>query len=191
LNLNQRGTIDALKMAARSRVVLTPTAVVVEPLESKRNHMEEQKKYYTAEAWAQIEKRLKNPIFTQGEKMLEKNKEFIRLAYKQGCILSTGTDHVDFALLPGYSLWREMEIFAEAGLSPLEVLKAATFNGAFALGRTDLLGSIENGKLADLVVLNANPLSNISNVRQVHRVIKEGIIYEPDVLLNPLIGKYY
>ncbi len=71
----------------------------------------------------------------------------------------------------------------------MEVLKAATWNGAYAIGRTDQLGSVEANKLADFVVLDANPLENISNVRQVHRVIKDGVIYDREDLLKPLIGK--
>ncbi len=191
LDLNRPETLDVLRAAARARVVLTPTAVVVEPLEPVRNHMEEQKKYFTPEAWAEVEKRLKKPLIPNGEKILEKNKEFIRLAHRMGCLLSTGTDHVDFVLLPGYSLWREMEIFGEAGLKPMEVLKAATVTASFALGRSDLLGTVEEGKLADFVILNADPLDSISNVRQVHRVVKDGILYEPEVILKPLVGKYF
>jgi imidazolonepropionase-like amidohydrolase len=120
---------------------------------------------------------------------VKKNKEFIRSAYDAGCLLSTGTDYVVLTMLPGWSLWREMEIFAEAGLPPMAVLKAATWNGAYAIGRTDQLGSVEAGKLADFVVLDANPLDNISNVRRVHRVVKGGVVYDPEQLLKPLLGK--
>ncbi len=123
--------------------------------------------------------------------MLGINKKFIKLALDAGCILTIGTDQVGFGLLPGYSLWREMEIFAEAGINPMNILKAATINGAFAIGRSDLLGSLEGGKLADFVVLEANPLEKISHVRKVFRVIKDGIIYEPETLLKPLEGKYH
>jgi imidazolonepropionase-like amidohydrolase len=120
---------------------------------------------------------------------LRKNKEFIRRAYDAGCLLSTGTDYVVLTMLPGWSLWREMEIFAEAGLPPMDVLKAATWTGAYAIGRTDQLGTVEPGKCADFVVLSANPLENISNVRQVHRVVKAGIVYDREQLLKPLVGK--
>jgi imidazolonepropionase-like amidohydrolase len=121
---------------------------------------------------------------------LKKNMEFIRLAHTAGCILTTGTDLVNFAMLPGFSLWHEMEIFGRAGLPPMDVLKAATVNGAYALGRSDLLGSVEAGKLADFVVLDADPLKTISNIRKVHRVVKDGVIYAPEELLKPLISKF-
>jgi imidazolonepropionase-like amidohydrolase len=82
-----------------------------------------------------------------------------------------------------------MEIFAEAGLTPMEVLKAATWNGAYALGRTDQFGSVEPGKLADFVVLDRNPLERIDNVRRIHRVVKGGVVYDREALLEPLVGK--
>ena len=156
--------------------------------------MEEQKPYYAPSAWEQVVRQLKGPppSWYPAEVMAEevkKNKEFIRRAHAAGCLLSTGTDYVVLTMLPGWSLWREMEIFAEAGLPPMEVLKAATWNGAYAVGRTDQLGSVEAGKLADFVVLRANPLDNISNVRQVDRIVKGGVVYDPQELLRPLIGK--
>jgi imidazolonepropionase-like amidohydrolase len=84
-----------------------------------------------------------------------------------------------------------MEIFAEAGLKPMEVLQAATYNGAWAIGRTDLIGSLEPGKAADFVILNANPLDNISHIRQVFRVAKNGVIYTPEDLTKPLKGRIH
>jgi imidazolonepropionase-like amidohydrolase len=185
------------RTAAERKVVLTPTAVVselAEPGDYDKHHMEEQKPYYAPSAWEQVVRQLKGPppSWYPAEVMAEevkKNKEFIRRAHAAGCLLSTGTDYVVLTMLPGWSLWREMEIFAEAGLPPMEVLKAATWNGAYAVGRTDQLGSVEAGKLADFVVLRANPLDNISNVRQVDRVVKGGVVYDPQELLRPLIGK--
>ena len=71
----------------------------------------------------------------------------------------------------------------------MEVLKAATYNGAYVIGRTDLLGSLSSGKLADFVVLDKNPLEDIWNVKFVHSVVKGGVEYEPDKLLEPFLGK--
>jgi imidazolonepropionase-like amidohydrolase len=191
LDLTQPEIQEILRLAAESRVVLCPTAVIQEHLDMEEHHMDEQKKYFTPEAWEKIEERVKKPVQPQNEKIMEKNIQFIKMAHDAGCILAIGTDLTSFSMLPGYSLWREMEIFAEAGIEPMEILKAATINGAFAIGRTDQIGSVEPGKLADFVILNANPLENISNSRSVHRVVKEGIIYEPEKLLKPLIGKFH
>jgi imidazolonepropionase-like amidohydrolase len=153
--------------------------------------MAEQQPYFAPKAWEMLLKRIEKPMFPEAGSILEKNIQFIELAHEAGCILTTGTDQVGFGMLPSFALWREMEIFAEAGLEPIEVLKAATINGAYAIGWSDLLGSVEPGKLADFVVLNANPLENISHVRQVHKVVKGGILYEPETILKTLVGKYH
>ncbi|HEV2991407.1 MAG TPA: amidohydrolase family protein, partial [Candidatus Angelobacter sp.] len=194
LDLDRPDIQAMLKAAARRRVVMTPTVAVseaAEPGDYEKHHMEEQKRFYTPAAWEQIQKYIQGPPQPEFAAMageLKKNKEFIRRAYEAGCLLSTGTDYVLLTMLPGWSLWREMEIFAEAGLPPMEVLKAATWNGIYAIGRTDQLGSIEPGKLADFVILNANPLESIINVRQVYRVVKGGVVYDRDKLLNGLVG---
>lgn len=191
LDLAQPEIQELFRLAAEAKVVLTPTAIVREPLDIEKHHLEEQKKYFTPEAWEKIEKKLKEPVKPHIGKIMEKNIQFIKMAHEAGCILTTGTDITSFNILPGYSLWREMEIFAEAGMKPIEILKAATINGAFSIGRSDQLGSVEAGKLADFVILNANPLEKISNVHSVHRVIKGGVIYDPEELLKPLIGKFH
>ena len=74
--------------------------------------------------------------------------------------------------------WLEMEQFVISGVSEMETLIAATRNGADMMGLLDVLGTVEEGKLADLVVLAANPLDNISNIRTVQMVFKDGISVE-------------
>jgi len=172
--------------------VITPTADIVDPLDYDKCHLDEQKKYYTLEALEVLEKRREKALEKKEsrEKSFAENKKLIKMAHDAGCILTTGTDQVGFSLLPGFSLWREMEIFAEAGLSPMEILKTATINGAFAIGRSDLLGSLQGGMLADFVILDMNPLENISHVRNVFKIVKGGVVYEPEKLLKPLEGKY-
>ncbi len=194
-NFNQPKVREILKSAVDRKVVFTPTVIGFEPANVEKHHLQEQKKYYTTEGWNRIEKLVQetNPSTAIASKeimmgVVKKNLEFIRMAHDAGGILTTGTNETRLNILPGFALWREMELFTETGLKPMEILKAATVSGAFALGRTDQLGSVEAGKLADFVILNTNPLENISNVRSVHRVVKGGIIYEPEQLLKPLIG---
>jgi predicted amidohydrolase YtcJ len=73
-------------------------------------------------------------------------------------------------------------------LPAVTVLKAATINGANALGIGDRLGSIEVGKLADLVVVTGNPVEDIKTARNIRFVIKAGVVYDPDTLLQSAVG---
>jgi imidazolonepropionase-like amidohydrolase len=83
---------------------------------------------------------------------------------------------------PGFAFHHEMKILVEAGLSPSEVLQAATRVGAVALGLDDR-GVIARGKLADLVILDANPLEDIDNATRVHAVVLDGRVVDRDALL--------
>lgn len=92
-------------------------------------------------------------------------------------------------LFPGFSLLDELELYGKAGLSPLEALQTATIDPAIFLKATDSLGTIENGKIADLVLLNANPLENISNIRKIEAVVVNGRLLQRkdlDVMLNAI-----
>ena len=101
----------------------------------------------------------------------------VRLANKAGVVLLAATD-VDFPMgVPGLSLHEELVRLVEAGLTPLEALQAATLNPARVLGREDSLGRIEPGKLADLVLLDANPLENIRNTQKIDAVVADGQLY--------------
>jgi imidazolonepropionase-like amidohydrolase len=87
-----------------------------------------------------------------------------------------GTDAGNPLTLHGASVYREMAAMAEAGLSPMDVLVASTRNPARAMGRNDI-GTVEPGKIADLVVLDANPLADVANYRTVSRVVRGGRVW--------------
>jgi imidazolonepropionase-like amidohydrolase len=74
----------------------------------------------------------------------------------------------------------------DAGLTPLEVLRSATVNGARTLGLAGQAGEVQAGMLADLVILDANPLADIGNLAKVHRVIKGWVVFDPEVLMSAL-----
>jgi amidohydrolase family protein len=88
-------------------------------------------------------------------------------------IVMGGHSGVPFAAR-GEAPWREMELLVEAGLTPMQAIQAATATGAAFLGRDQDLGTVEAGKLADLVVLRGNPLARISDIRTVERVLAGG-----------------
>ena len=83
---------------------------------------------------------------------------------------------------PGFSLHDELELLVKAGLTPIEALQAATINPAKSLGLLNSLGTVEKGKIADLVLLDANPLDDIRNTRRIHAVIINGRLLEKKTL---------
>lgn len=93
---------------------------------------------------------------------------------RAGVTFLAGTDLGTSYIFAGSSLHDELALFVEAGLSPLEALQTATINPAKLFGREKELGTIEKGKLADMVLLDANPLADISNTRKINAVVING-----------------
>jgi imidazolonepropionase-like amidohydrolase len=103
--------------------------------------------------------------------------ENVRLANEAGVVLLAATDTGVPLQVPGLSIHVQLGRLVEAGLTPLEALRTATLNPAQVLGLANLLGFIEAGKLADLVLLDANPLEEITNTQRIHAVIADGRLY--------------
>lgn len=95
----------------------------------------------------------------------------------EGVGILAGTDLGHPFVYPGFSVHDELALLVEAGLTPLEALRAATLSPARYLGRTDDHGAVEAGHLADLVLLNANPLEDIRNTREIRAVVADGRLY--------------
>ncbi len=98
---------------------------------------------------------------------------------RAGIPLAMGTDAGNPLTLHGVSVYAEMEAMQRAGLSPREVLIAATRGGAAAMGRDKELGTIEKGKLADLLVVAADPQADIANLRRLRWVVRGGVVRSP------------
>ncbi len=112
----------------------------------------------------------------------------IKLMKKAGIRFLAGTDYDNPYLYPGFSLHDELALFVEAGFTPMEALQTATINPAKFLGSTDSLGTIEKGKIADMILLNADPLANIHNTKQIQAVFVNGK-YLPKQTLAALLVK--
>jgi len=111
-------------------------------------------------------------------------KGFVRRVHRQGGRLLVGTDSPVKYVAPGYAVHHEMLLLAECGLTPVEVLLAATRNAAEALRKQADLGTVEVGKLADLVLVNGNPLKDLRATRSVRWVVLNGRLYDPKRLLE-------
>lgn len=107
--------------------------------------------------------------------------ENIRKVHAAGGIVALGTDQSS-----GPATQREAELLAAAGIKPLEVLTIATHNGALLLGKADQLGSVEPGKLADLLLLSADPTADVENLKKIVFVMKGGQLVDESKL--PLAG---
>ena len=103
-----------------------------------------------------------------------KGLEITGMAHKARVRVMLGTDSADSYVFPGFAVHDELRELVKAGLTPAEALKTATWNGAEFLGRTSDSGSVETGKLADLVLLDANPLNDIRNTGRIAAVVLNG-----------------
>jgi len=114
-----------------------------------------------------------------------------KMFYDMGGLLSVGTDPTgNGGTLAGYGNWRAIELLVEAdGFTPLEAIKIATQNGSIALGFDKTIGTIETGKAADLLIIDGDPSKNISDLRKVQWVFKNGIGYNSKKLFDSVKGK--
>jgi imidazolonepropionase-like amidohydrolase len=110
----------------------------------------------------------------QNQYLWSKVLQLTKILYDHGVTIMSGTDIPNFGLIPGVSLHHELELLVKAGINPLNVIKIATSNGAEALGILDDVGTIEAGKQADMIILNANPIRNIRNIEAIEGVIEDG-----------------
>ena len=118
-----------------------------------------------------------------------KEMEFEREFVKAGGLLLAGLDPTGMGgVVAGFGDQREVELLVEAGFTPLEAIRIATFNGAQYLGEADKIGSIAPGKQADLVVIKGDPSQKIEDIENVEIVFKHGIGYDSAKLIESVRG---
>ena len=108
------------------------------------------------------------------DKIFAKEVEITGALHRAGIRIVAGTDQT----VPGYSLHRELELYVQAGFTPMEAIQAATIVPARVMGVDKEVGTIEPGKRADVIILGANPLDDIHNSRKVESVITNGTMYD-------------
>jgi imidazolonepropionase-like amidohydrolase len=135
-----------------------------------------------------------NPKETAGSRAIHlKNLKLVETMHRAGVEIMAGSDFSDWALVPGVDLHNELTLFVEAGFTPMEALQSATMKPAKFFGKQDSLGTIEKGKIADLVLLDANPLEDISHTRKINSVIIGGKLVPisklRDQFLDPAVAR--
>jgi imidazolonepropionase-like amidohydrolase len=130
-----------------------------------------------------------NPERGVGEDVLKKAMAYEREFVQRGGLLAAGVDPTgNGGALPGFGDQRNLELLVEAGFTPVEALRIMTLNGARVLGVDDELGSVEAGKIADLVVVRGNPAESPGDIRNVTHVFKDGVGYDPVKLIDSVKG---
>ena len=110
--------------------------------------------------------------------------ENLRMINEAGGIIALGTDQST-----GPAAHRELELLVAGGISNMDAIRIGTLNAAILLGKERELGSVEEGKLADMVLLNADPLADINNAKNIYMVIKDGKIIDRSNLSLPINKK--
>jgi len=121
--------------------------------------------------------------------LFRKAMEFERAFVAAGGLLIAGLDPTgNGGIVAGFGDLREVELLVEAGFTPVEALKIASFNGAKFLGEDARIGSIAVGKQADLIIVKGNPAANISDIEKVEIVFKDGVGYDSEKLIQSVQG---
>ena len=129
-----------------------------------------------------LPERLRNPevatrTVARREAQRETMAENLRRVHAAGLTVVTATDAGNPLTLHGPSIYNELEAMQEAGLSPSEIIVTATCNGAEAMGRLDDFGTLEPGKIADLIVLSEDPQRDVRAFRSLTHVMRAGMLY--------------
>lgn len=185
---------EFVRLMGAKKVPMVSTLTIGEGYSRLVEHPEylEQPLYQAIFSVAEIEKLkgevrdsfAKRPWTTWMKVMTPVAQENLRRIAEAGGVIVLGSDQSN-----GPASHRELELLVEAGIPPLEVIRIGTLNGAVFLGKERLMGSVEEGKLADLVLLNADPLADINNAKDINLVIKAGEIIDRSQLDLPVNRK--
>ncbi len=170
----RNGTYVTPTFTAQVEVAVWPTRAV--PGDSLAHYLPKAVREYVAQIFPMPDSIPPNAD-SVGRAMLAKRLRQVAAMQRAGVHILTGTDAPLRNSPPGFGLHEELTLLARGGMSPLEVLRSATFEPARYFGVLDSLGTIAAGKLADLVLLDANPLEDIGNTRRISAVVANGRLY--------------
>jgi len=179
INLDGANSKYALKFFKDHGTVIDPTIAVLElllrPMNMPIETFEPGATKVPPELVVQINKKGESADEAEGLRLvLDVLLKTIGGLHRAGVPIVAGTD----VGVPGHTLHRELELYVKAGLTPLEAIQAATITPARVMKLENEVGTIEAGKRADIIILNANPLDNISNIRKVRFVVTQGRLFD-------------
>lgn len=138
------------------------------------------KKDFPPDIWEEVQRSFKHfhtlPYFRRTDREMFFRERGIKQFIESGAVMGMGTDSGTPMNFNTEALWREIKVHVDMGMSPLRAIAAATRINARIIGRQDDLGTIEPGKLADIIVVKGNPLFNITALAHVETVVKDGVV---------------
>lgn len=177
---------DVVELYARTKTAYTPTLVVQYNADGLVNYFFSRTEVHDDEKLQRFYPHNRLDELTQRRRGWQRDQEYdFRHAAAQAAKIQRAGGLVGVGghgELQGLAYHWEMWSYEMGGMTPVEVLRSATIDGAKIIGVDQDLGSIEAGKLADMVVLNANPLDNIRNTIEIDRVVKDGRLYDGDTM---------
>jgi imidazolonepropionase-like amidohydrolase len=179
INLNAPNVVNGLKFFKEHGTVIDPTDAILElmlrPLNMPIETFEPGVMRVPAELKVQIKKKGEPAEQAEGLRMvLDVLLKITGALHRAGVPIVAGTD----VGVPGHTLHRELELYVKAGMTPLEAIQAATITPARVMKLDNEVGTIEAGRRADIIVLDANPVENISNIRKVRLVMTQGRLFD-------------
>jgi imidazolonepropionase-like amidohydrolase len=192
LDLDGRLVTDLIGKIVKGRVAIDPTFVMVtlglpdmQPLTTdwREYFADDRASAAAARVVESTAARYQDPIELACAQRTRRNAmRFVAKVQAQGGIILAGTDPVAPYVLPGWGMHRELKHLTEAGLTPLQAIRAATYSAAVVLRRDKDFGSLAAGKLADLVVVSGDPSTRIEDMGNVEMVFKAGRQFDPVAL---------
>jgi hypothetical protein len=185
IDYSEHNATELFNLLVKNNTFVCPTLVVwnaISFLDEKDLANDARLKFmpsYTLDYWNRISNEFRNEGLLDGLKIYcQKGIDLVGKMRDAGVELLSGTDSGMHFCFPGFSLHDELALFVRAGLSPSEALRTATYNPAKFFGKLNSMGTIEQGKVADLVLLEANPLKDIKNTKKIAAVVIDGKVFQ-------------
>lgn len=195
-SMDEEKAKQALQLMRRSGIAITPTLYLLRRwfMVDESTSAEDDSGFFEtpesillthgAPGWIEYQNQRSPERRSADARMVSETQRLVGLAAQEGVVILAGSDTgtTNTFMYPGDSLHNELAELVEAGLSPLQALRAATINAATWFALDDEAGSIETGKWADIVVLDENPLIDIHNSRSIFAVVQFGRLYDRQAL---------